>query len=37
MKKTFIMTHSKIKVDRLFEAVKRDVKKYIKREQKKNY
>ncbi len=35
MKKTFIMTHPKIKVDRLFEAVKRDVKKYMKREQKK--
>ena len=35
MKKTFIMTHSKIKVARLFEAVKHEVKKYIKREQKK--
>jgi hypothetical protein len=35
MKKTFVLTHPKIKTDRLFEAVKRDVKKYIKREQKK--
>ena len=35
MKKTFAMTHPKIKVARLFEAVKHDVKKYIKREQNK--
>jgi len=35
MKKTFVLTHPKIKADRLFEAVKRDVKKYIKREQNK--
>lgn len=32
MKKTFTLTHPKIKVDRLFEATRRDVKKYIKRE-----
>ncbi len=35
MKKTFILTHPKKKVERLFEAAKHDVKKYIKREQKK--
>jgi Family of unknown function (DUF6172) len=35
MKKTFVLKHPKIKAARLFEAVKRDVKKYIKREQKK--
>ena len=35
MKKTFVMTHPKIKVARLLEAAKHDVKKYIKREQKK--
>ncbi|MDA3809611.1 MAG: DUF6172 family protein [Spirochaetaceae bacterium] len=35
MKKTFVMTHEKIKVPRLFEAAKHDVKKYIKREQRK--
>ncbi len=35
MKKTFKLTHPKIKVDRLIEAVKHDVKKYIKRERKK--
>ncbi len=35
MKKTFVMIHPKIKVARLFEAAKHDVKKYIKREQKK--
>lgn len=35
MKKTFTLTHPKIKVDRLFEAVKHEVKKYIKREQRK--
>ncbi len=32
MKKTFTMTHPKIKVARLFEAVKGDLKKYVKRE-----
>ena len=32
MKKTFKLTHEKIKIPRLFEAVKYDVRKYIKRE-----
>ena len=32
MKKTFQMTHPKIKVPRLVEAIKYEVKKYIKRE-----
>ena len=32
MKKTFKTTHPKIKVPRLFEAIKYEVKKYIKRE-----
>lgn len=32
MKKTFTLTHPKIKYDRLVEAARRDVKKYIKRE-----
>jgi len=32
MKKTFIMTHPKLKVPRLVEAIKYEVKKYIKRE-----
>jgi hypothetical protein len=32
MKKTFKLTHSKIKPARLVEAVRRDVKKYLKRE-----
>ena len=32
MKKTFQLTHSKIKPARLIEAVRRDVKKYLKRE-----
>ncbi len=32
MKKTFKMTHPKIKVPRLVEAIKHEVKKYIKRE-----
>jgi hypothetical protein len=36
MKKTFTLTHPKIKVARLIEAVKHDVKKYVKRERKKN-
>lgn len=35
MKKTFELTHPKIKVARLFEAVKHDVKKYLKRERRK--
>jgi len=35
MKKTFSITHPKIKPARLVEAVRRDVKKYIKRERKK--
>ncbi len=35
MKKTFKLTHPKIRVDRLAEGVKRDVKKYVKRERKK--
>lgn len=35
MKKTFILTHPKKNKDRLFEAAIHDVKKYIKREQKK--
>ncbi|MBA6253499.1 MAG: hypothetical protein ACI9O3_001011 [Colwellia sp.] len=35
MKKTFNITHPKIKVARLFEGVKHDVKKYIKRERNK--
>ncbi|MFK7768717.1 MAG: DUF6172 family protein [Mariniblastus sp.] len=32
MKKTFTLTHPKIKVARLFERVKHDLKKYVKRE-----
>ncbi|WP_041277832.1 DUF6172 family protein [Desulfotalea psychrophila] len=32
MKKTFKLTHPKIKVPRLVEAIKHEVKKYIKRE-----
>ena len=35
MKKTFNITHPKIKVARLFEGVKSDVKKYVKRERNK--
>ncbi|MDP3479812.1 MAG: DUF6172 family protein [Desulfoprunum sp.] len=35
MKKTFKITHPKIKKDRLVEAVRHDVKKYIKRERNK--
>ena len=35
MKKTFSLTHPKIKVARMLEAVRRDVKKYIKRERNK--
>ncbi|NOX98572.1 MAG: hypothetical protein GXP30_02385 [Verrucomicrobia bacterium] len=36
MKKTFSLTHPKIKAARLVEAVRRDVKKYIKRERNKD-
>jgi len=32
MKKTFILKHEKIKIDRLFEKTRFEVKKYIKRE-----
>ena len=35
MKKTFCLAHPKIKPDRLLESVRRDVKKYVKRERKK--
>ncbi|MBV5319177.1 MAG: hypothetical protein JZU50_15395 [Desulfobulbaceae bacterium] len=35
MKKTFQLTHPKIKLARLVEAIKHDVKKYIKRERNK--
>ncbi len=35
MKKTFKMTHPKLKVPRLVEAIKHEVKKYIKRERRK--
>ncbi len=35
MKKTFKLTHPKIKVARLVEAVRYDVKKYLKRERRK--
>lgn len=35
MKKTFKLIHAKIKYPRLIEAAKHDVKKYIKREQRK--
>ena len=35
MKKTFKMTHPKIKTPRLVEAIKHEVKKYIKRERRK--
>ena len=36
MKKTFKLTHPKIKVPRLVDQIKCDVKKYFKREKKKN-
>ena len=36
MKKTFQLTHQKIKPARLIEAVRRDVKKYLKREKRKS-
>ena len=35
MKKTFKLTHPKIKAARMVEAVRRDVKKYLKRERRK--
>lgn len=35
MKKTFQMTHPKIKLPRLVEAIKHEVKKYIQRERRK--
>lgn len=35
MKKTFKMTHPKIKLPRLVEAIKHEVKKYIQRERRK--
>ncbi|BCS95693.1 hypothetical protein DSLASN_13250 [Desulfoluna limicola] len=35
MKKTFKLTHPKVKRDRLIEAVKSDVRKYLKRERNK--
>jgi len=35
MRKTFQMTHPKIKVPRLVEAIKHEVKKYLKRERRK--
>jgi len=34
MKKTFKMSHPKIKVPRLFEAAKCDIRRYVKRERK---
>lgn len=36
MKKTFTISHPKIKTARLFEAVKHDVKKYVRRERNKS-
>jgi|TARA_B110000902_G_scaffold234802_1_gene279661 hypothetical protein len=36
MKKTYQLSHPKIKVARLIEAAKHDVKKYIKRERRKD-
>lgn len=36
MKKTFELTHPKIKVDRMVESVKHEVKKYLKRERNKS-
>ena len=35
MKKTFVLSHPKIKVARLFDAAKHDAKKYVKRERNK--
>lgn len=36
MKKTFVLSHPKIKVARLFDAAKHEAKKYIKRERNKD-
>lgn len=36
MKKTFKMTHEKIKRERLVEAIRHEIKKYIKRERNKS-
>lgn len=35
MKKTFVISHPKIQIPRLFEAAKHEVKKYIRRERNK--
>jgi hypothetical protein len=35
MKKTFVLTHEKIKMPRMIEAAKHEVKKYLKRERNK--
>ena len=35
MKKTFTLSHPKIKIDRLFEKTRFEIKKYIKRERRK--
>ena len=35
MKKTFSLVHPKIKIDRMFEASRSEVKKYLKRERRK--
>ncbi|OMH38032.1 DUF6172 family protein [Motiliproteus sp. MSK22-1] len=35
MKKTFLLTHPKIKVARLVDSIKHDVKKYLRRERNK--
>ena len=35
MRKTFLLTHEKIKTPRLIDAIKHDVKKYLKRERNK--
>ena len=35
MKKTFVLSHPKIKLPRLVEAIKHEVKKYLKRERNK--
>ena len=35
MKKTFALTHPKLKADRLVDSIKHEVKKYIKRERNK--
>jgi hypothetical protein len=36
MKKTFVLSHPKIKLPRLVDAIKHEVKKYIKRERNKS-